>query len=49
MTELVPPYVQTHLTGDRQVSDPNAMPLGEFIAEVMGILRATPSGRGGTT
>ena len=31
--ELIPPYVQTRLLGDRQANDPNAMPLGEFIAE----------------
>jgi len=36
--ELVPPYVQTELLGARQAKDPNAMPLAEFVAEVMGIL-----------
>ncbi|MDB6147753.1 MAG: short-chain dehydrogenase/reductase, partial [Spartobacteria bacterium] len=36
--ELIPPYVQTTLMGDQQASDPNAMPLGEFIDEVMSIL-----------
>ncbi len=40
--ELVPPYVQTELQGQRQVSDPHAMPLGEFISEVMGILEHSP-------
>jgi uncharacterized oxidoreductase len=25
--ELIPPYVQTELTGPRQANDPNAMPL----------------------
>ncbi len=36
--ELVPPYVQTELMGAGQASDPRAMPLKEFIDEVMGIL-----------
>jgi uncharacterized oxidoreductase len=40
--ELIPPYVQTELGGERQKSDPNAMPLNEFIAEVMSILKASP-------
>ncbi|MFG1420518.1 SDR family oxidoreductase [Roseixanthobacter liquoris] len=36
--ELSPPYVQTELTGPRQASDPRAMPLDAFIAEVMALL-----------
>ena len=36
--ELIPPYVQTHLMGQWQAEDPRAMPLNEFIAEVMQIL-----------
>ncbi len=40
--ELVPPYVQTGLMGDRQAHDPNAMPLNDFIAEVMKILKSDP-------
>jgi uncharacterized oxidoreductase len=40
--ELVPPYVQTHLMGDRQANDPHAMPLREFISEVMQILKEQP-------
>jgi uncharacterized oxidoreductase len=40
--ELIPPYVQTELTGARQASDPNAMPLEDFIAETMNILKASP-------
>jgi uncharacterized oxidoreductase len=40
--ELVPPYVQTELMGSRQRNDPAAMPLGDFIAEVMGILKSQP-------
>jgi uncharacterized oxidoreductase len=40
--ELVPPYVQTELTGPRQTSDPLAMPLKDFIAESMQILQSQP-------
>ena len=40
--EWIPPYVQTELMGERQASDPNAMPLKEFIAESMEILRTQP-------
>jgi uncharacterized oxidoreductase len=40
--ELAPPYVQTELMGAQQASDPNAMPLKEFIAEVMSILEKSP-------
>lgn len=41
--ELPPPYVQTHLGGERQANDPHAMPLGEFITEVMTILKTEPN------
>ena len=40
--ELVPQYVQTELMGERQASDPNAMPLADFIGEVMSILKTSP-------
>ena len=40
--ELIPPYVQTTLMGDRQAEDPNAMPLDEFVHEVMSILQDQP-------
>lgn len=40
--ELIPPYVATHLMGDYQANDPNAMPLGEYISETMGILETQP-------
>ena len=40
--ELVPPYVQTGLTGERQANDPAAMPLADFIAETMRLLETTP-------
>jgi uncharacterized oxidoreductase len=39
--ELVPPYVATDLMGG--ASDPRAMPLGQFIAEVMRILKTQPT------
>jgi uncharacterized oxidoreductase len=40
--EIAPPYVQTHLMGEQQASDPNAMPLEDFITEVMQILSSQP-------
>jgi uncharacterized oxidoreductase len=40
--ELVPPYVQTELMGDAQASDPRAMPLKDYIAETMKILKEQP-------
>lgn len=40
--ELVPPYVATRLMGDHQAEDPRAMPLDEFIAEVMDLLGTQP-------
>ncbi len=40
--EIPPPYVQTELGGPDQATDPRAMPLAEFIAEVMGILTTQP-------
>ncbi len=40
--EIAPPYVQTELTGSHQVTDPNAMPLDEYIAEVMELLKNPP-------
>ena len=41
--ELAPPYVATHLMGAHQAADPRAMPLAEFIAEVMEILKTQPA------
>ena len=40
--ELIPPYVQTELMGPHQTQDPRAMPLADFIAEVVEILRTQP-------
>ena len=37
--ELVPPYVQTELLGPGQLTDPNALPLKDFISEAMHILK----------
>ena len=36
--EIVPPYVQTELTGAHQLTDERAMPLDSYIAEVMDLL-----------
>lgn len=38
--ELAPPYVQTELAGPQQASDPAAMPLTDYISEVMALLEA---------
>jgi uncharacterized oxidoreductase len=43
--EIIPPYVQTHLLGEQQASDPAAMPLEAFITEVMEILKNQPMPR----
>ena len=40
--ELIPPYVRTSLMGDRQAQDANAMPLEEFVNEVISIIRENP-------
>ena len=40
--ELIPPYVATTLMGDRQANDPRAMPLADFIREVMEIFKTQP-------
>jgi len=39
--ELIPPYVATDLMGGK--SDPRAMPLDKYIAEVMNILKTQPT------
>ena len=43
--ELAPPYVQTELMGAHQASDPNAMPLEEFLAETMELLNTQPEAK----
>ncbi len=40
--EIAPPYVQTELGGRSQATDPNAMPLRDFISEVIQILKSVP-------
>lgn len=36
--ELAPPYVQTELAGPQQANDPTAMPLADYITEVISLL-----------
>ena len=43
MIEIAPPYVQTHLMGEHQAKDERAMPLADYIAEVMDILGQQPA------
>lgn len=38
--ELVPPYVQTELAGAAQATDPHAMPLADYINEVITLLES---------
>lgn len=40
--ELVPPFVQTELQGPAQATNPNALPLKDYISETMHILSTTP-------
>jgi len=44
--EFSPPYVQTALTGDQQLHDPRAMPLNNYMAEVMQMLEEGNTPRG---
>jgi uncharacterized oxidoreductase len=44
--ELAPPYVQTELAGPDQATDPEAMPLADYVAEVMQILGEPEPARG---
>ncbi len=41
--ELAPPYVQTELQGPQMASDPNAMPLADFISESVTLLDNPPA------
>lgn len=44
--ELLPPYIQTELTGAAQANDPRAMPLPQYLAQALHKLKAgdTPGG-----
>jgi uncharacterized oxidoreductase len=42
VVEIVPPYVQTELMGSAQTIDPRAMPLKEFIAEAINLIKTQP-------
>jgi uncharacterized oxidoreductase len=44
--ELAPPYVQTELGGPHQATDPNAMPLADYVTEVMEVLGEPKPPRG---
>ncbi len=41
--ELAPPYVQTELMGSAQAADPRAMPLKDFLAEAIEIIKTQPN------
>ncbi len=43
VVELAPPYVQTELMGSHQAVDPRAMPLNDYIAEVINIIKTQPN------
>jgi uncharacterized oxidoreductase len=43
VVELAPPYVQTELMGSQQAADPRAMPLKDFLAEVVEIIKTQPN------
>jgi len=43
--EIIPPYVQTELGGPAQAADPRAMPLKDYIAETIQILKSQPQSR----
>jgi uncharacterized oxidoreductase len=43
VVELAPPYVQTELMGSQQAADPRAMPLADFLAEVIEIIKTQPN------
>jgi uncharacterized oxidoreductase len=43
VVELVPPYVQTELMGSQQAADPRAMPLKDFLAEAIEIIKTQPN------
>ena len=43
VVELVPPYVQTELMGSAQAADPRAMPLKDFLDEVINLIKTQPN------
>ncbi len=43
VVELAPPYVQTELMGSQQAADPRAMPLKDYLDEVINIIKTQPS------
>ncbi len=43
VVELVPPYVQTELMGSAQAADPRAMPLKDYLNEVIEIIKSQPN------
>ena len=42
VVELAPPYVQTELMGSAQAADPRAMPLNDYLNEVIEIIKTQP-------
>ena len=44
--EMLPPYLQTALTGDNQLSDARAMPVDEYINQVIAMLESQNTFRG---
>ncbi len=43
LLELIPPYTQTELSGPAQATDPRAVPLEKFVADVMRLLGESTS------
>jgi short-subunit dehydrogenase involved in D-alanine esterification of teichoic acids len=43
VVELAPPCVQTELMGSQQAADPRAMPLKDYIAETIEIIKTQPN------
>jgi uncharacterized oxidoreductase len=43
VVELAPPYVQTELMGPGQAADPRAMPLKDYLDEVINIIKTQPN------
>jgi len=43
VVELAPPYVQTELMGSQQAADPRAMPLKDYLDEVIEIIKTQPN------